>query len=79
MRKIIVNGLEWQYEIGSIFLLLYHPAPLVKKLKKSSIVSLTDLMGLDWDTFQRMKEKNTLQITPSDVERHILRKIEGIK
>lgn len=79
MQKIIVNGLEWGYEIGPIFLVLHHPTLLVKKIKKSSIVSLTDLMGIDWEMFQWMKEKNTLNITPSDIERHILRKLEGIK
>lgn len=79
MQKIIVNDLEWQYEIGSIFLILYHPTPLIKKLKKSSVISLTDLMGIDWDTFQRMKEKGTLEINLCDIKRHILRKLKSIE
>ena len=79
MQKIIVNDLEWQYEIGSIFLILYHPTSLIKKLKKSSVISLTDLIGIDWDTFQRMKENGTFEIKPCDIKRHILRKLEDIK
>jgi len=79
MQKIIVNDLEWQYEIGSIFLILYHPTSLIKKLKKSSVIPITDLMGIDWDTFQRMKEKGTFQVNPSDIKRHILKKLEGVK
>ncbi len=79
MQKIIVNNLEWGYEIGSIFLILYHPTSLIKKLKNSSVIPITDLMGIDWDTFQKMKENGTLEIKPCDIKRHISRKLKSVE
>jgi hypothetical protein len=65
MRTIHLDGLEWRYRIFSGVVVIYSPA------HKKTVVSFSELTGLDCASVEKGMRKRWLHITPSMVKDYI--------